>query len=452
MTRLASGGRVDRTRILNFTFDGQALTGHPGDTLASALLANDVRLVGRSFKLHRPRGILSAGHEEPNALVELRNWARREPNTRATVAELFEGLAAASQNRWPSLRHDLLAVNQAFGRFLAAGFYYKTFMWPKAFWERLYEPLIRRAAGLGKGTEFADPDHYDTMHAHCDVLVVGSGAAGLAAARAAAAAGCRVILAEQDFEFGGGLLREPIHEAWRAAQLAALAACPEVTLLRRTIVFGAYEHLVFGAVERLADHLPEPPAHAARQRMWMIRARQAVIATGGYERFIAFPGNDRPGVMLAGAAATYANRFGVRAGERAVLFATHDAAYADAFQLQDAGVQLAGIVDPRPDSAAQAEARARHITLHAGCEVSGTAIQKRMLAAVRVRGRGKAADAVLPCDLLMLAGGWNPAVHLLSQAEAKLEWQPELATFVAGRLPAGLQAAGLVAGRWGIDA
>jgi sarcosine oxidase subunit alpha len=452
MSRIASGGRIDRTRSLHFRFDGVALEGFPGDTLASALLANGVKLVGRSFKLHRPRGIFSAGHEEPNALVELRTFARREPNTRATVVELFDGLIAESQNRWPSLRFDLLAANQLASRFLAAGFYYKTFMWPKKFWELVYEPLIRRAAGLGRGTEFADPDRYDTMHAHCDVLVVGSGPAGLAAARAAADAGCRVILAEQDFELGGGLLREPAHEAWRAAQLAALAELPEVTLLPRTSVFGAYEHGVFGAVERVADHLAEPPPHSPRQRMWMIRARQAVIATGGFERFIAFPGNDRPGVMLAGSAATYAARFAVRAGERAVLFANHDAAYADAFALQDRGVQIAAIVDPRPDGDAQAEARGRHITVHAGCEVSDTAIEKRHLASVRVRGRGKDADAVVPCDLLMLAGGWNPAVHLLSQAGAPLAWHDGLATFISGSTPAGLHAAGLVAGAWGIAA
>ncbi|MCC7281672.1 MAG: sarcosine oxidase subunit alpha family protein [Acetobacteraceae bacterium] len=452
MTRLAAGGRIDRTRSLHFRFDGVAMEGFPGDTLASALLANGVRLVGRSFKLHRPRGILSAGHEEPNALVELRAWARREPNTRATVVELFDGLVAESQNRWPCLRYDAMAVNQLFQRFLWAGFYYKTFMWPKAFWERLYEPLIRRAAGLGKGIEFTDPDRYDTRHAHCDVLVVGSGAAGLAAARTAADAGCRVILADHDFELGGGLLREPAHEVWRATQLAALGARPDVTLLARTSVFGAYEHGEFGAVERLGDHLAEPPPHTARQRLWMIRAREAVIATGGHERFVAFPGNDRPGVMLAGSAATYAARFAVRAGERAVLFANHDAAYQDAFLLQDAGVQFAAIVDPRADGAAQAEARARQITVHAGCEVSATEMQrqKRHLSAVRVRGRGRPADAVVPCDLLMVAGGWNPAVHLPSQALAPLSWHEGLCSFVPESLPDGLHVAGLAAGVWGI--
>jgi sarcosine oxidase subunit alpha len=450
MSRIAAGGRIDRSRSLHFRFDGTAFEGHPGDTLASALLANGVRLVGRSFKLHRPRGIFSAGVEEPNALVALRSFARHEPNTRATVVELFDGLVAESQNRFPSLRFDVMAANQLLDRFLSAGFYYKTFMWPKSFWETVYEPLIRRAAGLGKATQFADPDRYDAMHAHCDVLVVGSGPAGLAAARTAAEAGCRVILAEQDFEFGGGILREPAHEDWRAAQLAALAAIPDVTLLSRMTVFGAYEHGEFGAVERIADHLPEPRPHLPRQRMWTIRAREAVIATGAFERFVAFPGNDAPGVMLAGSAASYATRFAVRAGERAILFTTHDAAYDDAFALQDAGAQLAGIVDPRPDSAAQQAARARHITVHAGCEISATGIDRRTLSSVTVRERKDASREVVPCDLLMVAGGWNPAVHLLSQAGTPLTWHEGMATFVPGTMPAGLHAAGLVAGAWGI--
>lgn len=451
MSRLASGGRIDRSRVVKFRFDGQDYLGHPGDTLASALLANEVKLVGRSFKLHRPRGIFSAGPEEPNALVTLRSWARREPNTRATVVELFDGLSAESQNRWPSLRADVMAVNRFLAPFLSAGFYYKTFMWPKAFWEKVYEPIIRRAAGLGPAPEFEDPDQYGSMHAHCDVLVVGSGPAGLAAARAAAEAGARVILADQDFELGGGLLREPAHEAWRAAQLASLAALAEVTLLPRTTVFGAYDHGVFGAAERVADHLAEPPAHTPRQRMWTIRARQAVIATGAFERFIAFPGNDIPGVMLAGSAATYATRFGVACGQAAVLFATHDAAYEDAFALQDSGVFFSAIIDPRRDSPAQAKARARNIRVQAGSEIARAIGGKAGISAVQVRAAGASSGAVqLACDLLLVGGGWNPAVHLLSHAGTQLEWHEGMATFVPGACPPGLSAAGLVAGTHGI--
>ena len=312
--RLPRGGRIDRGRTLEFVFDGRRYEGHPGDTLASALLANGVRLVGRSFKYHRPRGIFTAGAEEPNALVELRTGARREPNTRATVAELFDGLEATSQNGWPSVRFDLGAISGRLARFLPAGFYYKTFMWPSAFWERVYEPAIRRMAGLGRASHEADPDRYEHTHAHCDVLVVGSGAAGLAAARAAGETGARVILAEQDFELGGGLLLEREHEAWRESTVSALQELPEVRLLPRTTVFGYYDHNVLGAVERVADHLPVPPEHGVRQRYWVIRAKQVVLATGAIERLIAFPDNDRPGVMLASAAEAYVRRFGVAAG------------------------------------------------------------------------------------------------------------------------------------------
>lgn len=433
MSRLRSGGRIDRTKKVKFRFDGEPFTGYAGDTLASALLANDVRLVGRSFKYHRPRGIFSAGPEEPNALVELRTGARREPNTRATVTELFDGLQAASQNRWPSLRFDIMAMNGMLSPFLSAGFYYKTFMWPQKFWEKYYEPLIRRAAGLGRGPTQPDPDHYEAAHMHCDVLVVGSGPAGLAAARAAGSAGARVVLAEQDFELGGGLLREPAHDAWRTACLGALAAMPDVRLMPRTTVFGAYDHGVFGAVERVADHVAEPPPHVARQRSWTIRARHVVLATGAFERFIAFPNNDLPGVMLAGSAATYATRFAVLPGRSAVLFANHDAAYQDAFALQDAGAAIAAIIDPRADSHAQAEALARRITVKSGHEVCRAIGGAGGVRGVRVRPVGGAGhDGAYACEVLMVAGGWNPAVHLASQNNTPLAWHASQATFVPG--------------------
>jgi NADPH-dependent 2,4-dienoyl-CoA reductase/sulfur reductase-like enzyme len=269
--RLAAGGLVDRSRPLRFTFDGRAMTGFAGDTLASALLANSGRLVGRSFKYHRPRGILSAGPEEPNALVELRAGARREPNTRATGIELYDGLEAQSQNRWPSLAFDLFAVNSWFAPFIKAGFYYKTFMWPAGFWEKLYEPLIRRAAGLGRAAGAEDPDHYEKAFAFCDVLVIGSGPAGLAAALAAGRAGARVILCEEDFSVGGRLLSERQEvdgiegHAWAARAIAELESLPEVRILRRTSVFGAYDHGTYGAVERVVDHLPAPPGYRPRQ-------------------------------------------------------------------------------------------------------------------------------------------------------------------------------------------
>ncbi len=448
--RTTSGGHIDRSRTLHFQFDGRAYQGHPGDTLASALLANGVRLVGRSFKLHRPRGVFAAGAEEPNALAEMRTGARREPNTRMTLVELYDGLEAASQNRFPSLRFDLMAAAGLAAPLLAAGFYYKTFMWPASFWEKLYEPWIRRAAGLGRASGVPDPDRYEAMHAHCDVLVVGSGAAGLAAARVAGEAGARVILCEQDFLLGGGLLAERPHELWREQTLAALAAMPEVTLLPRTTAFGYYDHNMLGAVERVADHLREPPPHTPRQRYWNIRARSVVLATGAHERFIAFPGNDRPGVMLAGAAQTYATRFGVRAGRRALLFANNDAAYDSLFALQEAEVEIAGVVDARRDSAGAAAARERGITVWTSASVTGTA-GRLSLHSVRIRTHD-GNETRIAADLLCVSGGINPAVHLASQSGTPLVWDDRLATFVPDAPVQAQHSAGAAAGIAGIAA
>jgi sarcosine oxidase subunit alpha len=449
--RLPRGGRIDRSRTFEFVFDGRRYEGHPGDTLASALLANGVKLVGRSFKYHRPRGIFTAGSEEPNALVELRTGARREPNTRATVAELFDGLVAASQNGWPSIRFDLGAITGQFSRFLPVGFYYKTFMWPSAFWERVYEPAIRRMAGLGHAAGEADPDSYEHTHAHCDVLVVGSGAAGLAAAKAAGEADARVIVAEQDFELGGGLLLEPKHEVWRRSMVSALEALPEVRLLPRTTVFGYYDHNVLGAVERVADHLPTPPEHTVRQRYWAIRAKQVVLATGAIERLIAFPDNDRPGVMLASAAEVYVRRFGVLPGRRAVLFTNNDEAYASALALREAGAEIAAIVDVRTDSVAADDARNKSFNVLTDAEVTGVS-GARSLREVFVRGRNGNGSNGLTADLLCVSGGVNPSVQLASMTRAPLAWESQLAAFVPGQPLQAERSAGAARGISGVTA
>jgi heterotetrameric sarcosine oxidase alpha subunit len=434
--RVRSAGGVDRGRELTFTFDGRELRGLEGDTLASALLANGVRLVGRSFKYHRPRGIFSAGPEEPNALVELREGAAREPNTKATTVELFDGLSARSQNRWPSLRRDLRALNGLFSPLLVAGFYYKTFMWPGWAWEKLYEPLIRKAAGLGRASGEPDPDSYEKANAFCDVLVIGSGPAGLAAASAAAAAGARVILCEEDFRFGGRLLAERAgisgmaSHAWAARTVAQLAARPHVRLMSRTSVFGAFDGRTWGAVERVNDHRPSPPLGQPRQRLWRIVARHTVVATGAVEQPIAFPGNDRPGVMLAGSVRTYLNRHGVTPGRRVAVFTNNDDAWRTAADLAAHGIEVPVIVDTRNEVAADVRSAIRQAHAVIGGVVS-RARGGHELEAIDVRSdSGIRRFAV---DTLAVSGGWNPLIALCGHRGVKPVWNEASSVF----LPAG---------------
>jgi len=443
--RTASGGLVDRAQRLRFTFDGKSFQGVAGDTLASALLANGVHLLGRSFKYHRPRGILTAGSAEPNALVAVwRDAARYTPNLRATQVELYEGLQAESQNRWPSLACDVGAVNGLIAPFIPAGFYYKTFMWPRRFWKGFYEPLIRARAGLGRAPTGADPDRYASRYAHCDVLVVGAGPAGLAAARAAADGGARVILCDEQPQFGGSLLtdthavieRRP-GGVWLREMLAALAKSARITLLPRSTAFGYFPHNLIGVNQKLTDHLASPPPHLPRERLWQVRAREVVLATGALERPLVFPGNDRPGIMLAGAARAYLHRYGVRCGSRAVILAGADAAYQAALDLHAAGVAIAAIADPRLHCAGPWREAAR---------LAGLPLQERMTVLgtrgrLRVRavhlGRIDAHGTVSPgptvsCDLVLMSGGHTPCVHLFSQSRGKLRWDDGLQAFIPG--------------------
>jgi heterotetrameric sarcosine oxidase alpha subunit len=433
--RRAEGGLIDRAKVETFHFDGRALTGHPGDTLASALLANGVRLVGRSFKYHRPRGILSAGPEEPNAIVELREGARREANTRATVAELYDGLVARSQNRWPSLGLDLLSINALVAPILGAGFYYKTFMWPASFWERVYEPLIRRAAGLGRAADEADLDHYEKVTAFCDVLVVGSGPAGLMAALSAGRSGARVILCEEDFRLGGRLMSERLAIddapalAWVAQAEAELASLPEVVVMRRTSVFGVYDGGTYGALQRVADHLPVPPPHQPRQRLWRIVAKRCVLAAGAIERPVVFEGNDTPGVMLAGAVRGYLNRYAVVPGRTAVVFANNDDAGRTAADLVAAGVDVAAVVESRSGSL---------VTRASG---------GRGLRAVEITHASGRRETVA-CNLLAMSGGWNPSLHLTTHFGAKPVYDAALCAFLPGQPPPGMTVAGAAVGHF----
>ncbi len=446
--RLSSGGLIDRGRPLAFSFDGRTYTGAAGDTLASALVANSVRLVGRSFKYHRPRGIVTAGPEEPNALVEIGTGARRDPNCKATTVELHDGLVARSQNRWPSLDLDLMAAAGFAGKLLGAGFYYKTFMWPAFFWETVYEPLIRRAAGLGCASGVPDPDRYETAHAFCDVLVIGAGPAGLMAALAAGRAGARVILCEEDFAFGGRLLAETLDvdgmpgAAWAAGVLEKLAALPRVRLLPRTAVFGVYDGGTYGAIEKVTDHLADPPAHLPRQRFWRIVAGRAVLATGALERPIVFPGNDLPGVMQASAVRGYANRFAAAAGRSIAVFTCCDDGWRTA---RDLAGHVTTIIDSRPaiDERLMAAAHAAGIkTLSAGLVTR--AHGSKILTGLTVSARG--ATERIACDCLAVAGGWNPLLSLTAHHGARPRWRDDIAAFVPDRAPPGMRVAGAANG------
>jgi heterotetrameric sarcosine oxidase alpha subunit len=444
------GGLINRSQPLCGQFDGKVIEGFAGDTLASALLANGVRLVGRSFKYHRPRGILTAGAEEPNALVELRSGARREPNTRATTTEMFDGLEAQSQNRWPSLQFDLLSLNSLLAPFLPAGFYYKTFMWPASFWERVYEPFIRRAAGLGRASAEPDPDHYEQAFAFCDVLIIGAGAAGLAAAQATARSGARVIVCEQDFLLGGRLLADDREiggtpgSIWSDAVVAELNERPHVRMMPRTCVFGVYDGGVYGALERVSDHLPQPPAHQPRQRLWRIMAKRAILASGAIERPLAFPDNDRPGIIMASAVRSYLNRFAVRPGGRVTLFTNNDDGWRTAKALRTRGVEIAAIIDSRPSVSELLRAQWSDVRIIEDARVSGTSGGASLRAiAVTTRNERQRIEA----DTLAISGGWNPDLGLTCHHGGRPVWRDDLAAFVPGQGPPGLTAVGAANGK-----
>lgn len=442
--RLSRGGVIDRTKPLSFTFDGKSYQGFAGDTLASALLANNVKLVGRSFKYHRPRGVLSAGSEEPNALVELRAGAYREPNTRATVAELFDGLEARSQNRFPNLKYDFLSINSKLAPFFAAGFYYKTFMWPASFWEKIYEPMIRRAAGLGRNAGVPDPDIYEKSNVFCNVLVIGGGEAGIAAALEAGRTGARVILCDENPLLGGQALSEG-----KTVDTGALEALPNVTILTRTTVFGVYDGGTYGAIERLTDH--RPSSSVPRQRYYKITAGRAVLASGAIERPLVFGNNDLPGVMLAGSVRAYINRYAVAPGRRAVVCLNNDDAAATIPALMQAGITIAGIIDNRPQSTAlvRSLAGAASVQVFTGAVITRALGKREVSGAEILTCNGD--RITLSCDFIAMSGGWNPALHLTSHLDGKPVWDEAIAAFIPGALPPDMTVIGAAGGE-GINA
>ena len=453
-TRLATAGRLlKRAATMEFTFNGKRMQGHEGDTLASALLANDQMLVGRSFKYHRPRGLVASGAEEPNGLVNMGAGAFFEPNQRITTTELFEGLAAESQNHWPSLEFDVGAVNAKLSRFMPAGFYYKMFIHPRPLWKHVYEPFIRKAAGLGRAPTEMDGSSYEHFYAHVDVLITGGGIAGLAAALAAGRAGADVLLVEQTAHWGG---RAPVDGAqidgldgdtWVKETVQALESMDNVTLRNRTMGTGVYDHGYALAYERLTDHAPDQDG--PRHRLWRIRARQIVTATGSIERPLSFAGNDIPGVMLAGAVRDYAVNFGVSLGDRTVVVTNNDDAYRTAITLKDAGLDVPVILDARPtaDGSLVQQAREMGIRVALGKGIAHVNGTKRVTGVSICLQAGEGSEIEeIACDAVAMSGGWSPVVHLWSHCGGKLIWDDAQSHFRpdASRPPLGADGLGFV--------
>ena len=453
-TRLARGGRlIDTTKPVEFQFNGKRLRGYQGDTLASALLANDQMMVGRSFKYHRPRGVVASGAEEPNGLVNLGQGGKFEPNQRVTTTELFDGLYATSQNHWPTLEFDVGVINTYLSRFLPAGFYYKMFMYPRAFWKHVYEPFIRQSAGLGKAPKDRDADTYEHFYFYCDVLVIGGGIAGLAAALEAGRSGARVLVMEQTAHWGGRAVVDGTEidgkpaQDWVNETLQALEGMDNVTIRTRMMGAGVYDHGYILGYERLTDHAPDMAG--PRHRLWRIRAKQTVTATGAIERPLSFAGNDLPGVMLAAAVRDFAVNWGVSVGDRTVVVTNNDDAYRTALALVDAGLSVPAILDARLEGAGDlgAAAAAKGIRILKGygvAKVTGT----RRVAGVAVclqAGEG-AVTEVIPCEAVAMSGGWSPVVHLWSHCGGKLTWDEDQAMFRpdATRPPTGADGAAFV--------
>jgi len=426
--RVAGKGIINREKTLNFQFDGVNYKGFEGDTVASALLAAGKKVFGRSFKYHRPRGVLTAGSEEPNALVTVGQGAFQDPNVRATTQEIFEGLITKSQNNWPNLHYDILAINDLFPHFLGAGFYYKTFMWPKSFWEKVYEPFIRRAAGLGALSGLHNSDTYEKAYAFCDLLIIGGGPSGLMAAKIAAEAGLDVILTEQEPIFGGRLNGETEEidglsgSTWAIKTVEKLRNLDNVRLFSRTTVTGVYDQGTFAAIERVGHHLPDRGGDRPLECFWRIVAKDSILAAGAIERAIAFPNNDRPGIMAASAVRTYLNRFGVVPGKSVALFCNNNSAHNTAKDLLESGINIAAIIDSREDSKTDLD-----VPFYNGAEVSNTSGRQGINSIIMKKNN---TESKIEVDCLAVSGGWNPTLHLTCHMNGRPIWNEKILSFV----------------------
>ena len=440
--RLNNVGYINRDKKISFKFNGKKYFGYKGDTLASALLANGVHLVGRSFKYHRPRGFVGAGVEEPNAKVQLYyKGANTEPNANATEVELVEGLIARSQNCWPSVSFDFGAINNLLNKFFPAGFYYKTFMWPKSFWHKIYEPIIRKAAGLGIAPLKPDPDKYEHKYEYCDVLVAGSGPSGLSSALSAAKNGARVILAEDKVRFGGSLLTDEVTignkkgKEWADEIISQLKSMPNVIVKNRSQVFGYYDHNMMVMCERTKDHIENPSEFTPRQKLWHIRAKEVIISTGSIERPLTFGNNDRPGIILASAAREYMKVYGVLVGKKPIIFTNNDSAYDTAIDFKKNGIDPI-IIDTREDSQSSVanEAKSLNISIKFSHGVVNTKGYLRLNSATIGKfnsdksGYEKLEN--ISCDCICVSGNWTPTVHLASQSGNKLKFNETLDAFI----------------------
>ena len=436
-TRLQTGGRLLNKDVpLNFTFNGRKMKGYQGDTLASALLANNQMLVGRSFKYHRPRGVVSSGAEEPNALINMGEGTRFEPNQRATTTELFDGLVAESQNHWPSLEFDIGAINSKLARFLPAGFYYKMFIHPRPLWKHVYEPFIRRSAGLGKAPKMRDSDTYEHFYAFYDLVIIGGGIAGLMAAKAAASSGAQILVMEQTAHWGGRCVVEPDQingkdpEHFIEDLVAELTAQPNVTMRTRLMGAGVYDHGYLLGYERLRDHAPSQTG--PRHRLWRIRAAKILTATGAIERPLSFAGNDLPGVILASALRDYVENFGVSMGDRTVVLTNNDDAYRTAIALKAAGLDVPVILDARSAGGGALAEAAQKLGIRVETGKAVAFVKGRgVVTGVAIcdqAGQGTVLEEIA-CDCLAMSGGWSPVVHLWSHCGGKLVWDEALAMF-----------------------